>query len=457
MTHDKFRSEAWAITREYADLDRQRARANGNGRVNSESATLPKPNPAPAPPRQVHVTRASDIAPRQVCWLWDRRIATSTVNLIGGREGIGKSIVECTIAADITRGRLAGIYHGTPRTVIIAATEDSWPHTIVPRLMAAGADLDRVYRIDVETADGIDAALSLPKDLAHVEQVITDVQAVALFLDPLLSRLDAELDSHKDGEVRQALEPLAAVAERTGCSVIGLIHVNKSSSTDPLTTLMASRAFAAVARAVLFVMVDPNDEHTRLLGQPKNNLGRSDLPTLSFQIEGAKVADTAEGQVWTGQLRWTGETDRSIRDAMQEATETSGGDRTATSEAGDWLQDYLTSVGGSADYASLIREGAKAGHAKNTIIRAKGRIGVTSITAGFPRRATWALSSQSSQRSGETSTNGINGTTGTTDAQSSQSSQSSQSLQTPPARETTGANGQPFVFDADPFGTRGGH
>ena len=91
-----------------------------------------------------------------------------------------------------------------------------------------------------------------------------------------------------------------ALADRTNATVGGIIHVNKSSSNDALTTLMGSRAFAAVARCVLFVMTDPDDEHVRLVGQAKNNLGRSDLPTLRFTIAGANVADTVEGPIWTG-------------------------------------------------------------------------------------------------------------------------------------------------------------
>ena len=75
-------------------------------------------------------------------------------------------------------------------------------------------------------------------------------------------------------------------------------------------------------------MVNPEDETTRLLGQPKNNLGRSDLPTLAFRIEGSKVAETDEGAVWTGKLNWTGESDQSIREALQQAAETAGGSRT---------------------------------------------------------------------------------------------------------------------------------
>ncbi len=260
----------------------------------------------------------------------------------------------------------------------------------MPRLLAAGADLERVFRVDVTLPTGSDTGLSLPRDLAGLETVVGDVQAALVILDPLLSRLDAELDTHKDSEVRLALEPLVALADKVGVSVCGIIHVNKTRSTDALTMLMGSRAFAAVARAVLFVMTDPDDESVRLFGQPKNNLGRLDLPTLKFTITGEKVADTLEGPVWTGKLTWLGETDRSIRDALESTAQTIG-DQSATSEAQGWLEDYLTSQDGSAESAVVKREGAKAGHSKDALLRASKKLRVVFIPFGFPRRITWRL------------------------------------------------------------------
>jgi hypothetical protein len=93
--------------------------------------------------RAVTLTRASDIRPRPVLWLWLLRLALGTLNLLGGREGIGKSIVAATLTADVTRGRLPGVYFGTPRSVIIAATEDTWDYTIVPRFDGRGCGLDK--------------------------------------------------------------------------------------------------------------------------------------------------------------------------------------------------------------------------------------------------------------------------------------------------------------------------
>lgn len=390
--------------------------------------------------RTVKLTPASAIKVRPVRWLWDGRVALGTLALLGGREGIGKSTVGYTLAADLTRGRLPGVHAGTPRSVIVCATEDSWEHTIVPRLMAAEADLNLVYRVDVATPEGADVSLSLPRDLGELERSARDVGAALILLDPLMSRLDANLDTHRDAEVRLALEPLVRIADSTHAAILGLIHVNKSQSTDPLTLLMASRAFAAVARSVLFVMTDPDDESTRLLGTPKNNLGRTDLPTLAFRIDGAHVADTDEGPVWTGKVVWQDDRPETIREVLEASA---GGTeaRTATGEAADWLSDHLSTVGGTDESAVIKEAGRKAGHSKDTLIRALKKLKGSSESHGFPRRTYWTLpgtaaqSSQPSRRSpGESAPTATTATTGATDY----SVVAVVAVdETPPARETT--------------------
>jgi hypothetical protein len=340
--------------------------------------------------RRIRLTSADTIKIRPVHWLWQDRLALGTLALLGGREGIGKSTLAYQLAADITRGVLPGRFAGRPRSVIVAATEDSWEHTIVPRLIGAEADLTRVFRVDVQTYMGFETGLSLPRDLGSLADAVREVGAALILLDPLMSRLDAKLDTHKDAEVRQALEPLVRIADTTNTAILGLIHLNKSLSTDPLTMLMGSRAFAAVARAVLFAMVDPEDETKRILGQPKNNLGRTDLPTLDFRIVSAHVADTEEGPVYTGRVDWQGESSRLLGEVLEAASD--GPDaRTATQEAGDWLADWLSSTGGTDDSASIKREGAKAGHSPDSLKRARRRIGALITSEGFPRHTFWSL------------------------------------------------------------------
>lgn len=339
--------------------------------------------------RTLTLTAASQIPMAAVRYLWEGRMAAGTFGLLGGREGVGKTAFAAWLTAAVTRGTLDGAFRGRPADVLLMAGEDSWSHTLVPRLAAAGADLERVHRVDVHTPDGAADAVTLPLDLDALRLAIIQRRAALVILDPLLSRLDGALDSHKDADCRRALEPLAAIADDTRACIAGLIHVNKSSSTDPLNMLMASRAFAAVARWVLFAATDPADDSRRLLGLAKNNLGPCDLPTLAYRVEGCHVADTADGPVWTGRLAWLGDSAVNIREAVQDASVPH--DRTAVGEAADWLADFLREAGGNATSADAKRAGAKEGHSADALKRALRRLQGTVISTGMPRRTVWHL------------------------------------------------------------------
>ena len=341
------------------------------------------------PARTVRLTPLDGVEPRPVRWLWNGRLPLGTLALVAGREGIGKSTFAYDLAARVTRGDLPGVFEGQPKGVLIAATEDSYAFTIVPRLMAAGADRSECYRVDVVTSEGFEGELSLPADIPQLERLALEVDAALLILDPLVSRLSTNLDTHKDAEVRQALEPLAGLAERAGLVVPGIIHVSKSPSTDPLTLITGSRAFGAVARAVFFAMRDPEDDHHYLLGQPKNNLGRSDLPTLCYAIEETRVAETDEGPVFTARIAWQGESDRDVRDALEATSR--GETRSKVEEATDWLGEYMESKGGFDLSEKVKVAGKRDGHSVSTLKRARQRLKVRAEPVGFPKRTYWAM------------------------------------------------------------------
>jgi AAA domain/DnaB-like helicase N terminal domain len=352
-------------------------------------------------PRRVVVTPASKITPRRVRWCWNDRLALGTLALLAGPEGLGKSTLAYWLAARITRGDLPGEYLGQPRAVLVCATEDSWAHTIVPRLMAASADLGLVFRVEVKAADDITLGLSLPRDIHDLDQAAHQTGAALLILDPLLSRISEALDSHKDGDVRRALEPLVGIADHAGMAIVGLIHHNKSGSTDPLQLVMASKAFTAVARSVHTVIKDPDDDTDtrRLFGTPKNNLGRTDLPVLSFTITRWTYA-TNDGIGDTGQLVWGDDVDGTIGEALRRANEDPD-NRSATEEAADWLSDYLTARGPWVHSAETKADARKAGHNEEALRRARRKLKVKIEYQGYPRQSYWATCTVAS-RLGET-------------------------------------------------------
>ena len=347
--------------------------------------------------RRLRLTAASSIVPRRVRWLWDGRWPLGALTLVAGQAGLGKSTIVYDRVARITRGELPGEMHGIPAGALICATEDSWEYTIAPRMIAAGADLEKVWRIDVLDED-IVTGLVLPRDLPAVAASAFEVSAAVLVLDPLTSRVQTGLDTHKDSETRRALEPLADLADRCRLTVVGLMHLNKGGGSDPLTALNGSTAFGGVARSVSFAMFDPDDEERRrkLFGTPKNNLGRSDLPTLAFCTVGVDVTIPGEDEpASVGRIEWLDEVEGSIGDAMERANQDPE-TRTAIGGAAEWLKDYLTRCGGSADSMAIREAGRGEGHNARTLQRAMKRVGARaeSIKDAFPRRTLWTLQSK---------------------------------------------------------------
>lgn len=364
-------------------VDEVSAEELAGAQIGSESADDGDPERV----RAVRLTAADSIEPKPVRWLWDERLPMGELVLIAGREGVGKSTRAYQLAADVSRGNLPGEFEGKPRGVLVAATEDSWEHTIVPRLMAAGADLSRIYRVEVETATGVHLGLSLPQDIPALNRLAVEYEIGLMLLDPLMSRLGS-LDTHKDAEVRMALEPLVSLSHAANMTVIGLIHHNKSGSTDPLSLIMGSKAFTAVARAVFTVMTDPEDEteRRRLFGIAKSNLGRTDIPVEVFEIERVDIP-TNSGPASTSRIRITGENyGGTLRDAM-EVTEP--GERAAWREAADWLSDYIRSKGGTVPSADARAAGKAAGHSEATLKRARKKAGIGVRSDGFPRVTYW--------------------------------------------------------------------
>ncbi|HEX6758785.1 MAG TPA: AAA family ATPase [Propionibacteriaceae bacterium] len=274
----------------------------------------------------------------------------------------------------------------------------------MPRLIAAGADLDMVYRVEVVTSANVHSEISMPRDLHDLEQRAVEVGAVLLLLDPLMSRLSDQLDTHRDAEVRLALEPLAALANRAHLTVLGIIHHNKSGSTDPLQVVMGSRAFTAVARSVHTVILDPDDKtgRRRLFGTPKNNLGRSDLPTFSFAIESFAIQTDDGGLAWTGRLAWGAQSPASIHEAMERAGD-SGDQKSAATEAEHWLEDYLRMKGGIDLSAKIKKAAYAAGHTERSLRTARKRLNIGITEADFPRQTWWSLPGTQQQQKGSQS------------------------------------------------------
>jgi hypothetical protein len=303
------------------------------------------------------------------------------VSLVSGREGTGKSSFVVERIARLTRGQLEGACYGMPKSAVVVAAEDSWAHTIRPRLEAAGADCHRVLRVQVRVADLGACEMSLPDDIDLLGAVVRQHDVGVIALDPLISRLSRRLDTHRDAEVRLGLEPLARMADETGVAIIGLIHVSKAATRDPLTSVMASRGFVAVARSVIYVAADPDDPSSRVVSTVKCNVGRDDssgLPSICYTIEGATI-ETPEGPATTSRVVWRGVAARGVREILAAAAGPTE-DESARETAEGWLRELLAE---GPVAARDVQEQAKgAGLGWRTVRRAQASLGIRPTKAG---------------------------------------------------------------------------
>jgi hypothetical protein len=284
--------------------------------------------------------------------------------------------------------------------VVVAATEDAWAETIVPRLMAAGADLDLVLRVDVETGAGKEG-LTLPTDVPALAQMCADYQVALILLDPLMGTISGALDSHKDAEVRRALEPITRLADIGRIAVVGLIHQNKGGKGDLLQKLMASVAFSAVARGVLVCAkydeaIDEHGEPVKdhfVIGQPKSNLGPKVDYSIEYRIESMNVGYDPDVQdhIISSRIQELGQLDERVEDILHRA-EHPARSAPVTNEAEEWLRSYLDLKGDIP--SSVVKEAAlSAGLRASTVDKAAARLGVAKPDPSDGRRTLWGISS----------------------------------------------------------------
>jgi putative DNA primase/helicase len=261
--------------------------------------------------------RLSDVEPERVRWLWPGRLPLGKLVVLDGDPAVGKSTVMLDLAARLTTGRAMpgedDEVGGALGDVVVMSAEDGLADTIRPRLDAAGADVRRIHALTEVVFEAGEVVVRrppvLPDDLDRLEQLVADRGAVLVIIDVLMAYLSAETNSYRDQDVRRALAPLEAMAERQGCCVVVLRHLRKSSTGSAVYAGGGSIGIVGAARVALMAAYDPDDdkiedvnERRRVLAVTKCNLARI-APSLSYrmaEVEGAYAVSRVE---WLGVVK----------------------------------------------------------------------------------------------------------------------------------------------------------
>ncbi len=226
---------------------------------------------APAEPRNkfANPTRAADVVLEKIEWIWKPYIPVGSLSGFYAHEGTGKGVLVGMVAALATQGLLDGNLHGKPCCVEFFSFEDNYAAVVKPRLLAAGADLDRCLFHEGEDS------LILPTDAKELGEAIKDRGSKLVIIDPLTDCLREGLKENSNNDVRKALIPLLKAAELSGAAILGNMHPNKG-ATDAVNKLMGSKAWRSVPRVVSVYGANPDDPENdakRVLAVSKTNFG----------------------------------------------------------------------------------------------------------------------------------------------------------------------------------------
>ena len=206
---------------------------------------------------------------RPVRWLWKRRIPMGLPSLIIGEEGIGKGTLTAWMVARATHGSLEGDLDGKPVNVLIIGDEDAFEQIWVPRLHAAGADLDRLRTL--EDGEFVDDFASVNGELTAA---IREDEIGLVIFDALIDHVPSSpsgSEVYNPKSVREALKPLRRIAAATDIAAVGLMHPIKGNPSNFRQLVAGSHQFNAVSRSSLLLAVDPEDETRRVLVRGKGN------------------------------------------------------------------------------------------------------------------------------------------------------------------------------------------
>jgi hypothetical protein len=368
--------------------------------------------------------RLDGIPPKPVTWLVPNYLPLGKLILFAGDGGQGKSALTLGLAADLTRGRPCfGLDYPAPApcNVLIASCEDGVADTIVPRLIAAGADRSRIEKIEgVRGPDGSLLPFNLSYYLEIKKKLESDPTIRLVIIDPAGAFIGGailggkRIDDHKESELRALLSPLAETAEARGVTFPLIKHFSKNENVKAVHKIAGSVGYVNTVRAAFVILPDADDPERKLLLPIKvNSLKPRGLAYRTVSLDPAAAiaklknecpdlndADAAELAKQLFTVQWLGTVEHSADQVLHDLA-AKNRDPNKVDRACEWLKEFLADfaypsaeVIAAAKAEGFTYHNLRAAREKNNEIVTSQTKGLTWLGCwwwGLGKTATWTL------------------------------------------------------------------
>ena len=337
-----------------------------------------------------------EVDPKQIRWLWKGHVVRAAVNLWAGNPGIGKSTLSCDFASRISRGDhmpFGGEGLGVPAKVLLCNGEDSTATTLVPRLMAVGADLSKIIvptRVVKTNADG-QTTTSMLEDLYYQFEVVeskcrNNPEIRLVIIDPITAYM-GDGDNNSTTEVRVLVKRMSDIAAALDVTFLLVTHNNKKTEMDGMFRILGSIAWVAGARVVFAFEELQKGVEGGIMRPVKLNLCRRPEPK-AYRIVEVSVLDHAGQPVQTSKVEWVAQGEEEIKalkkagmveemeegKTVQDSRSRTGVPRAVQAE--QFLRVYLKT--GPCSPKEIIQAAKGVGIGELAIRKAASRLGLTS-------------------------------------------------------------------------------
>lgn len=353
---------------------------------------MPWDLPSPRIPWLV-LERGTDVAPRELRWLWPGRIPLGCLTVIAGDTEAGKSLITLDIAARVTTGApwpddpvsyetLVAMERSVmPRPaerVLVVSAQDPFHTVILPRLAAAGADVGQIIfcdsaynHQDPRPALGIRRALRFPDDVPSLRKIVMERGVRLVILDPMWAFFGGQRESRAlTGPA--LLTPLADLAALCNLAIVCVTGLKREVRGKGTYQAEGHKSLQA-ARVGWGIMEHPTREGKRVMLPIRNNVGPRGKG-LNFRIE-------------DGRIKWEEEPSKLTTEAAYAAERSRGGARVG---ARDWLQTFLAP--GPRPSTEIYEQASECGYARRTIDRARSDLRIVPKKHGNNGDAEWFCS-----------------------------------------------------------------